>query len=408
MEYRRLDWQELPLKKVISVIGDHRGRTPPKLTAGKYRVFSAKNIKTGRIVAEDTIGYFDDELYAKYVRLELKRGDIIITSEAPFGEIFYWDSDEKAALSQRLFSVRIKDEFCAKFIYYYMTYEEFQSELARRSCGTTVLGLRQPELLKCLIRFPPLPTQRKIAKVLSAYDDLIENNTKRIRILERMAEELYKEWFVRFRFPGHEKAKFVNGLPEGWRESRCGEVIDFDPMTRVDRGRQLTMVPMAALSTKMMSLDASQFTIVENASGSKFRNGDTLLAKITPCLENGKTAYVYGLDEGEVAVGSTEFVVMRGREIGPRLCYCIARSDWFRAIAIGSMSGADGRQRVKVEKLRQAVISLPSNELLEKFESVLSPMFNEVEKLTSQNALLARQRDLLLPRLMSGKLSVES
>ena len=97
-------WKRVKLGEAISAIGDRRGRTPPKLTIGKYRVLSAKNIKTGKIVAEDSIGYFDDELYAKYVRMEIERGDIIITSEAPFGQVYYWNSDEKVALSQRLFS----------------------------------------------------------------------------------------------------------------------------------------------------------------------------------------------------------------------------------------------------------------------------------------------------------------
>ena len=109
---------------------------------------------------------------------EVQRGDILITSEAPFGQIFFWDSDEKIVLSQRLFCVRIKPEYDARFIYYYMTTPEFQSELDGRATGTTVIGLRQPELMKCVIRCPELQEQKVIAAILSSIDAKIIANEK--------------------------------------------------------------------------------------------------------------------------------------------------------------------------------------------------------------------------------------
>ena len=109
---------------------------------------------------------------------EVRRGDILITSEAPFGQIFYWDSDEKIVLSQRLFCIRVNPKYAARFIYYYMTTSAFQGELAGRSTGTTVIGLRQPELMKCIIHIPSGENQHRIASILASIDAKISFNQK--------------------------------------------------------------------------------------------------------------------------------------------------------------------------------------------------------------------------------------
>ena len=142
------------LKEFVSLVIDYRGKTPLKLglkwSDSGHRALSAKNIKTGHLVNLDSIYYGDSELYAAWMKDEVLRGDILITSEAPFGEVFFWDSDEKIILSQRLFCLRAKN-ILPKYLYYAMTSSNFQSELVSRATGTTVTGLRQPELLKCKI-----------------------------------------------------------------------------------------------------------------------------------------------------------------------------------------------------------------------------------------------------------------
>ena len=176
------DWKELSLGEITALVIDYRGKTPKKLggdwSESGYRALSAKNIKTGRIVQLDTIRYIDEEMYRKWMKDEVQRGDVLITSEAPFGQIFFWDSDEKIVLSQRLFCVRIKPEYDARFIYYYMTTPEFQGELDGRATGTTVVGLRQPELMKCVIRCPEFQKQKAIAAILSSIDERIITNEK--------------------------------------------------------------------------------------------------------------------------------------------------------------------------------------------------------------------------------------
>ena len=176
------DWKELALGDITELVIDYRGKTPKKLggdwSETGYRALSAKNIKTGRIVQPDTIRYIDEEMYRKWMKEEVQRGDILITSEAPFGQILFWDSDEKIVLSQRLFCVRIKPEYDARFIYYYMTTPEFQGELDGRATGTTVVGLRQSELMKCIIHCPEIQEQKAISAILSSIDAKILANEK--------------------------------------------------------------------------------------------------------------------------------------------------------------------------------------------------------------------------------------
>lgn len=176
------EWNQFVLGEIAELVIDYRGKTPKKLGGDwcecGYRVLSAKNIKTGRIVQPDTIRYIDEDLYRKWMKDEVQRGDILITSEAPFGQILFWGSDEKIVLGQRLFCVRIKPEYDARFIYYYMTTPKFQNELDGRATGTTVMGLRQPELMKCVVCCPDIQEQKVIATILSSIDAKIIANEK--------------------------------------------------------------------------------------------------------------------------------------------------------------------------------------------------------------------------------------
>jgi type I restriction enzyme S subunit len=144
-------------------------------------------------------------------------------------------------------------------------------------------------------------------------------------------------------------------------------------------------------------------------SGAKFQNGDTLFARITPCLENGKTGFVQFLpDRQSVACGSTEFIVLRSRTLTPEFVYLLARSDKFRGNAIKSMSGASGRQRVQEKCFDRFQIVQPPRDLLDRFSAVVAPSFRLIQELHLQTQTLRRTRDLLLPRLLSGQVNLET
>jgi len=278
------------------------------------------------------------------------------------------------------------------------------------SKGTTQDNLSVDKLLTFDILTPPLPTQHKIAAILSAYDDLIENNTRRIAILEEMAQSLYREWFVQFRFPGHEKKRMVESalgmIPEGWEVVKVSAAVYIDPPTRLTKEGEKPFVPMGSLSIGSMLIDNVEYRT--GNSGSKFKNGDTLFARITPCIENGKTGYVQFLPSDEVvAFGSTEFIVLRSRTLCPEYIYLMARSNEFRDNAIKSMSGATGRQRVQTACFDKFLIAQPDSAILAKFTEQVSPIFRSIHILSQKNTNLRHTRDLLLPKLISGEVDVE-
>lgn len=258
------------------------------------------------------------------------------------------------------------------------------------------------------VSLPPVRVQRRVAGVLTSMDDLIENNRRRIEVLEEMARAIYREWFVRFRFPGHQAARLVSselGLtPEGWDLTAASDVLQINPRIKLDKGVSHPFINMGDLSERGMSCRPSEYR--SGGSGSKFVVGDTLFSRITPCLQNGKTGLVQTLGDSEVGRGSTEFIVLRGRLVGSAYTYCLARNERFRAHAEASMSGASGRQRVRNECFDSYLIAVPPRELAQQFEQACQPMFEQIRILTDEMSTLVRLRDQLLPKLVTGQIDV--
>ncbi len=243
-------------------------------------------------------------------------------------------------------------------------------------------GAAQPLLTQGVLKsvkslFADPETQIEISQILKRYDDLIENNKRRIELLEESARQLYKEWFVRFRFPGHEHVKVIDGVPEGWERCTASQALIINPKVTVEKGKEILYVPMACLSESQMTVDASKFERREKHTTVKFQQGDTLFARITPCLENGKTAYVNFLDEGEIACGSTEFIVLRGYKVSNQFAYLLAREESFRGNAIKSMIGSSGRQRVQSSCFDKYIVSVAPSTIQEQFDEVVELAFKE-------------------------------
>ena len=254
-----------------------------------------------------------------------------------------------------------------------------------------------------------LEQQLRIASTLSAYDDLIENCQRRIRILEDMARGLYREWFVHFRFPGADAIPRVDSplgpIPQGWAAASLPECVHVNPRVKVPREGDKPFVPMGYLANGSMLIADTE--VRTGNSGAKFQNGDTLFARITPCLENGKTGFVQFLPDAQaVAFGSTEFIVLRSRTLTPEFLYLLARSEAFRNNAIKSMTGASGRQRVQEKCFDTYLLAQPPRELLDRFSAVVAPSFRLIQQLHLRTDNLRRTRDLLLPRLLSGQIDV--
>ena len=349
-------------------------------------------------------------------KFRLASGDVVLAMDRPWVEAglkLAWvkRSDPEALLVQRVSRLRGVNGLDTTFMRYVLCSQSFTNYIRPIVTGINVPHISPGQIRDFKFILPPLAAQRHIASILSAYDDLIENNTRRIAILEEMARRIYEEWFVRFRFPGHEQVKRVESelglIPEGWKVVAASDAITINPKVRVPKEGLKPFVPMGSLSENSMLITGIEER--EGNSGSKFQNGDTLFARITPCLENGKTGFVQFLPSHDaVAFGSTEFIVLRSRALCPEYVYALARSDEFRANAIKSMSGATGRQRVKEACFDAFLLAQPDAETLQSYREIAQPMFAMIRKLAAKNANLRVTRDLLLPKLISGELDVST
>lgn len=354
----------------------------------------------------EKLAQIDEESDELLRRSRLEENDVLFSIAGAIGRTYLVRlEDLPANVNQALAIIRFDpSKVHPKYGYYSMRDGAFQGDALGRVVQCAQANVNLAQLAKSVINIPPLDEQRRIADILSAYDDLIENNRRRMAILEEAARHLYREWFVSLRFPGHEHTRIISGVPEGWKRTPVPEAIAINPRTPLSDDDEHWWVEMADLPTNSM--------VIQNAvkrdgrSGSKFRNGDTLFARITPCLENGKTAFVNFMAENEVGRGSTEFIVLRSMSLTPEFVYCLARTYDFREHAIKSMIGASGRQRVQESCFEKFLILVPPRSLLALFGESFEPVFEQIKILHAQNQKLHTARDLLLPRLMSGEIVI--
>ena len=313
----------------------------------------------------------------------------------------------------------------ASFLRYVLQDFAFSAFVSGRATGTTVRAVHPREVAQFEFRLPPLEEQRAMARVLGALDDKIELNRRMGGTLEEMARALFRSWFVDFDpvrakaegrpsglppdldalFPASFEASELGEIPAGWEVKALGDVIDVNPRRRIRRGDVATHVAMAALPTS--GPHVAEWTQRAFTSGSRFTSGDTLLARITPSLENGKTALVDFLDEGEVAWGSTEFIVLRPKPPWPpEMAYVMAREPNFREHAIVNMTGTSGRQRVPAEAVSTYRLAKAPDSIAVAFGDFVHPWFARSTRLSRQSHALAEQRDALLPRLVEGDVQV--
>ena len=419
------EWNTMQLEDCMAAIIDYRGKTPTKTTYGVPLV-TAKVIKGGRIETPDE--FIAESDYESWMRRGMpKHGDIVMTTEAPLGEVAQLDG-LRIALAQRVITLRGKSDLLDNtFLKFLMQSEEVQEELRSRATGTTVLGIRQSELRKVSLTLPPLAEQKAIAAVLGALDDKIELNRRMNATLEAMARALFQSWFVDFDpvrakldgrppvaldpataalFPEHLEDSPLGHIPKGWTAQRLPDAIEVNPRRTLKSGAIAPYLDMKNLPTQGHS--AEEVIDREFSSGTKFHNGDTLLARITPCLENGKTGYVDFLEDGQVGWGSTEYIVLAPKPpLPPQFGYLLARSDALRTHAIQNMTGTSGRQRVPSECFNTFWLAVPTPAVSRRFDELTAPLMAKIKANSTESRTLATLRDTLLPKLLSGELSVE-
>ncbi len=409
------NWKKMKLGEITEKIIDYRGKTPKKLggdwASSGYRALSAKNIKNGGIVQINSIRYCDEVIYRKWMKDEIQKGDIFITSEAPFGELLYWDSDEKIVLSQRLFAIRTKSNVCPKFLYYYMSGFDFQSELKNRSTGTTVVGLRQPELLKCTIKLPDLETQKKIASILSALDDKIELNNKISANLEAQAQAIFKSWFVDYE-------PFGGVRPEGWREGVFEEIALFqngyafkskDLLSKKDNGsydifKQGHIKRGGGFKQNGTKNWISSDKLSKKIEKFVLKKGDVLMA-MTDMKDNvqilGNTAIMPF--DSQFVLNQRVALLRPNINLGFSYPYIYLLTNSFDFLSNLRKTANRGVQvNLSAEAIRKAKVVIPVSEVNFRFSKLIVPFFEQMIKNDSECSYLEQVRDNLLCKLITG------
>ena len=396
----------LTIEQATECIIDYRGKTPPKTRSG-IRLITAKVVKGGRILDEPK-EFIATEFYDEWMRRGLPReSDVLITTEAPLGEVAMLRGSDKVALAQRIILLRARAGQVDPFFLFYALQSEFaQGELAARASGTTVAGIKQSELRQVRVPVFSLSTQRAIAGILSAYDELIENNLRRIRILEEMARELYREWLVELRFPGHENARWVRSsrgqIPAGWEVRKLGEVAE-DMRRNVPKGLLTEPRPYVGLEhipRRALALDAWDTVTDLGSNKLEFRKGEVLFGKIRPYFHKVSIAPFDGLC-------SADTIVIRARrpEDYALVVACVS-SDEFVAHATATSNGAK-MPRANWRVLEDYSLVIPGGDAAHRFSRLISDAVTEQQALIFQVRNLRSTRDLLLPRLLSGQITLK-
>lgn len=403
--------------------------TQKDYTASGIPVIRGSNMPShGRKVSGD-FAYVSPDKFERDLRSNAAMpGDIIVTQRGTLGQVAILPDDaehERYVVSQSQMAIRVDPQRADRdFVFYYLTSPAFNAYVETTTIQTGVPHINLGILRDAPIRWPLLKEQTAIATALRVLDDKIELNRRMNETLEAMARAIFRDWFIDF---GPTRAKMegrapyltpdvwslfpdaigeATGLPEGWRAGTVADLIEFNPTETLRREARAPYLDMASLPTS--GAVAEPPIAREFGSGMKFRDGDALLARITPCLENGKAAYIQGLGDGVVAWGSTEFIVMRSKPPVPSpVSYLFARDSEFKAHAVRSMTGTSGRQRAQADMIAAFAIAIPdSPDLWQHLGNLLQPMFERIGSNAAENTALAAMRDYLLPKLMSGEIEV--
>ena len=465
------NWKELPLNDVIELVIDHRGKTPKKLGfddffSEGYPVLSAKHVKTSGLVNLDAMRFANEEMYKKWMKEPTQKGDVILTSEAPLGELFYIDGSKKYVLGQRVFGLRPKsDVLDSMYLLVWLSSAEGQGRLQARATGSTVQGIKQSELLKIMIPIPPMEVQKDIASIYGSLDQKIQLNTQINQTLEQIAQALFKSWFVDFDPVLAKVQALSDGMSLEQAELAAMQAISGktpEELTALSQAQPDRYAELAE-TAKAFPCEMEEIDGVEVPKGWEVKRIDEIANIIkgksykSSELEKSKTALVtlksfnrgggYRLDglkeytgkykpeqevfAGELIIAYTDVtqaadvigkpamvmsdsnykhlvisldvgVVRPFNDVYKHFLYCLAMTDSFQAHTKSFCTGT-----TVLHLGKDAVPSFefinPSNKLLHVFYKQTSPIFEKINLHIEENKNLEKVRDLLLPSLLSGR-----
>jgi len=479
------NWEEHYLSEIIELVIDNRGRNPSSYSASGIPVIDNYLITSeGEPELSEVKRYISKNIYDSFIRKYNQAGDVLLTLVGNgYGKVAI-SPKEKCIIIQNTMGLRTKDGFDNNFLYYLL--KGNRVSLTNLNRGAAQPSIKVGDVLNLCFSFPNHNQQKSIGNILNQLDKKIQLNRQTNQTLERMAQILFKSWFVDFdpvfdnallkagiatQSQGNEeqaphsnknegnllagfpealrpKAKQrlnalrscittqergnegqaqgistqklgneafpsefefneqLGWIPKGWEVEAVSKAIQVNPRTTLSKGSVAKFADMKSIPTSGYMVDE----VIEKAfsGGAKFKQNDILLARITPCLQNGKTALVDFLTDDEVGFGSTEFIVLREcKKTNYPFIACLARDEIFRAHCMQSMVGSSGRQRVQNACFKDYYLALPKkSNVLDKFAELTSANFTKMTNNKLESQSLTKLRDTLLPKLISGELQL--
>ncbi|MEI6788382.1 MAG: restriction endonuclease subunit S [bacterium] len=405
-----MKWDTVTLSDITHVVT--KGTTPTTMgrpfTEDGVNFIKAEALNGDSNLDAHSFAFIDEETHEMLKRSVLLEGDVLVTiAGAQVGKCGYVRSEHcPANTNQAVGIVRVdKQKASPRFVYYFFklptTFSICQNvggQAAQPNVNLTILKSFQ-------ISLPSRDGQERIADILSSYDDLIENNRRRMGLLEEAARLLYQEWFVRLRFPGHEHTRITNGVPEGW-----GKVTAFDAMNVMSGGTPKTTIPDywdgdIPFYTPKDSVESSYVLDTEKhvtdlglkKCNSKLYSKDTIFITARGTVGN------LNLAQRPMAMNQSCYALEGQHAIPQKFLFCALREaiQHFQQHASGAVFDA-----IIVDTFKLIPFIIPDKSLISIFEANIEPVFQQAENLLLQNQKLRAARDLLLPRLMSGELAV--
>ena len=404
-------WNEVRLGELIDI-------NPETLSVSKYngkiQYIDIASVNRGQLDGYTEYDIVDAPSRARRI---IRNNDIIYSTVRPNLRAYYYvkNCPDNAICSTGFAVLRAKENVDSRFIYSLVTENSFVDYLSLVAKGSAYPAADTADFKKAKVTVPDLPTQKRIADILSAYDDLIENNNHRIALLEKTAQDLYKEWFVRFRFPGYETAKFENGLPEGWEYIRFGkaiEIIDGDRGVNYPKQEEFyetgECLFLNAGNVTKNGFDFSSFSYITKEKDQVLRKGKLQTGDVV-LTTRGTVGNVAFLNEtltfAPMRINSGMVILRNLGIVSPEYIYTTLRHEGLQKAMMMYASGS-AQPQLPIKDMRRIKIIKPDDVTMERFTEFVSPIYKQISSLIMKNQTISKQRDLLLPRLMSGKLEV--
>ena len=353
-----------------------------------YPLIRTPNIGKGRFNLDGVHRVSEDVYKKRNLRATPQDNDLIFAREAPAGNVAIIKNGQKFCLGQRTVLIRPNPKYVSPdFLNYFLLAPPQQYGLLGNANGATVAHVNLPTIRELKITLPPIETQRRIADILSAYDDLIENNQKQIKLLEEAAQRLYKEWFVDLRFPGYEQTRIIDGVPEGWKKGCLGDIAEFK------RGKTIT---------KTIAIDGNIPVVAGGTEPAYYHNIANTKAPVITVSASGANAGFVRMYHKDVFASDCSFVDTNTTEYLPFVyCFMVNNKAQLDILQKGS-----AQPHVYAKDINAIMLNIPNENIIYSFCEITKIFFDKVKILEQSTRNLKQARDRLLPKLMSGEIEV--